>query len=167
MPDSRTNPLQEHVGDLLEILPRLIQLGSTLNRGGLADRGMRASGVTIDRPSMTVLTTLLVAGQPLRVGEIADRMHVAGPHVTRLVHELERRGLATRVTDPADRRARQVELTQSGTDAATGYIGGVFGWFGEALTDWSPEDIKSLGKLLTRLVDDVNAHAAQAAPPEV
>lgn len=48
---------------------------------------------------MTVLATLHLAGQPLRVGEIATRMPVVGPHVTRHVDGLEKRGLIRRVTD--------------------------------------------------------------------
>jgi Mn-dependent DtxR family transcriptional regulator len=54
---------------------------------------------TLERPAMTVLATLHLAGQPLRVGEIATRMPVVGPHVTRHVDGLEKRGLIRRVTD--------------------------------------------------------------------
>ncbi|QGN33810.1 MarR family winged helix-turn-helix transcriptional regulator [Microlunatus sp. Gsoil 973] len=156
-----SSPLEDQFADVMAVLPRISRLGSSLNRGELVERALRASGVSLDRPSMTVLMSLRMADGPLRIGEIARRMEVAGPHVTRLVHELERRGLAKRVADPDDRRARLVELTPAGADAATGYMHGIFGWFGEALADWSADDLRTLGALLSRLIDDLSAHAAR------
>ncbi|SDS11702.1 MarR family winged helix-turn-helix transcriptional regulator [Microlunatus soli] len=163
MPDSPQNPLAEHYADLMAVLPRLTQFGHAMNRGRLVEQALRDGGVSLDRPSMSVLMSLLLADEPLRIGEIARRMQVAGPHVTRLLHDLERRGLARRVSDPADARARLVELTPEGADAANGYVRSIVGWFGDALTDWSPEDLRTLGTLLTRLVDDLNTHVAEAA----
>ncbi|MEU4373134.1 MarR family transcriptional regulator [Pseudonocardia alni] len=58
-----------------------------------------------DPPTLSVLITLHTAGRPLRVGEIATRMQVVGPHVTWQVNELERHGLVHRVADPADQWA--------------------------------------------------------------
>ncbi|WUV13347.1 MarR family transcriptional regulator [Amycolatopsis sp. NBC_01488] len=56
----------------------------------------------------------------MRVGEIADRMQVAGPHVTRHLHVLERRRLVHGLADPDDRRARLVQLTPDGAELAGG-----------------------------------------------
>jgi DNA-binding MarR family transcriptional regulator len=78
---------------------------------------------------------------------------------------LERRGLAKRVQDPDDKRARLVELTPAGADAAAGYLHGILGWFGEALAGWSADDLSTLGALLSRLIDDLSAHAARTANP--
>ncbi|MFD0648404.1 MarR family transcriptional regulator [Streptomyces malaysiensis subsp. malaysiensis] len=100
--------------DLLAMLPRLTQLSGAVNRGRLTERAMEAAGVAVDRPAMSVLVSLHVAGGPLRVGEIAARMQVVGPHVTRQVNELARRGLVRRVTDPDDQRARLIEPTAEG-----------------------------------------------------
>ena len=105
------------------MLPRLMQLGAVLNRGHLVERAMEAVGDPLDRPGLTVLITLRMAGQPLRVGEIAARMQVVGPHVTRHLHDLERRGLVRRVTDPDDQRARLIELTAEGAAATGRYMG--------------------------------------------
>lgn len=96
--------------DPAALLPRLMQLGTVLNRSQLVERGMEHVGLPLDRPGLTVLITLRMAGQPLRVGEIAARMQVVGPHVTRHLHDLERADLVRRVTDPDDQRARLVEL---------------------------------------------------------
>jgi DNA-binding MarR family transcriptional regulator len=117
-------------------------------------------GIAIDRPGMTILVTLHLSDRPLRVGEIAERMEVVGPHVTRQMNVLERRGLARRVTDPQDQRARLIELTPEGAEAADRYLKTVLGWFTGALAGWSPEDQQTFGRLLGRFADDVTAHLA-------
>jgi len=146
--------------DLSAVLPRLMQLGAVLNRSKLMERAMDQVGIPLDRPAVTVLVTLRTAGQPLRVGEIATRMQVVGPHVTRHLHELERRGLVVRVTDPHDQRARLIELTPEGGAAAGRYLQTVLGRFTDAVADWSDEDRQTFGHLLARFVDDLTVRLA-------
>jgi DNA-binding MarR family transcriptional regulator len=133
----------------------LTQLGTVLNRSSLVERAMESVGLGLDRPAMSVLVTLRMADQPLRVGEIARRMQVVGPHVTRQMNELERRGLARRVADPDDQRARLIELTPEGAAAADRYLQTLLGWFTAALSDWPAQDRRDFGRLLGRFVDDL------------
>jgi DNA-binding MarR family transcriptional regulator len=149
--------------DPAAMLPHLMQLGAALNRSQLMERAMDRVGIPLDRPALTVLVTLLMAGQALRVGEIAARMQVVGPHVTRQLHELERRGLVRRASDPHDQRARLIELTPEGAAAAGRYLQAVLGWFGEAVADWSDEDRRTFVRLLTRFVDNLSARSADIA----
>lgn len=144
--------------DLLgELLPRLTQLSTVLTRSRVIDEAQRAAGTSLDRPGIGILTALRLAGRPMRVGEIAERQQVAGPHVTRTVATLEQRGMVRRVTDPDDLRARLVELTDDGAAAADRYVQTVLGFFTDVLADWSEHDRRTLGALLTRLVDDITA----------
>jgi DNA-binding MarR family transcriptional regulator len=145
-------------GMLAELLPRISQLSNVLNRGQVFERAVAAAGIAVDRPALSVLITLRMAGRPLRVGEIATQMQVVGPHVTRQVNELERLGLVRRVTDPADSRARLVEMAPEGGAAIERYMGEVFGWFTTAMAGWSAQDRDDLGRLLGRMVDDLTAH---------
>ncbi|MBT0768742.1 MarR family transcriptional regulator [Kineosporia sp. J2-2] len=145
--------------DLLGVLSRMSQMSSVLNRGRLIERAMAASGLNVDRPAITVLVTLHMAGEPLRIGEIATRMQVVGPHVTRQLNELERRDLARRVPDPHDQRARLIELTPAGAEAATRYLHTVLGWFAEVLNGWSAQDRQTFANLLGRFADDLAARA--------
>ncbi|ANZ39340.1 MarR family transcriptional regulator [Lentzea guizhouensis] len=140
------------------MLPHLMRLSTVLNRSRLVERAMERVGLPLDRPGLTVLITLRTADRPLRVGEIATRMQVAGPHVTRHLHDLERAGLVRRVTDPGDQRARLVELTGPGGAAAGRYLEAVLGSFAEAIAGWSQEDLATFGSLLGRFVEDVQAH---------
>ncbi|MFI9386903.1 MarR family winged helix-turn-helix transcriptional regulator [Kutzneria sp. NPDC052558] len=146
--------------DLAALLPRLAQLGALASRSHLVERVMERAGITLDRPAVTVLVTVENAGHPLRVGEIAKRMQVVGPHVTRVLHDLERLDLARRVPDPDDRRAQLIELTPAGADTARRYIDTVFAWLTEALADWPDTDRQTLSRLLTRFLDDLATHLA-------
>ncbi|WP_345718913.1 MarR family winged helix-turn-helix transcriptional regulator [Kineosporia mesophila] len=141
----------------MALLPRLAQVSGVLNRGRLIERAMAASGITVDRPAMGVLLTLHMAGEPLRVGEIAHRMQVVGPHITRQLNELERRDLARRVPDPDDQRARLIELTPEGSAATARYMETILGWLAGSLDDWTAQDRATFGRLLERFVNDFTA----------
>ncbi|WP_061297579.1 MarR family winged helix-turn-helix transcriptional regulator [Herbidospora cretacea] len=146
--------------DLLEVLPRLTRLSTVLQRSRLIERATESAGITVDRPGMSVLVILYTSGQPLRVGEVARRMQVVGPHVTRQVHELERRGLARRIADPHDQRARLIELTPGGAEAAERYVRTLLGWFADALAEWSADDRRTFGRLLERFATDLTTRLA-------
>jgi DNA-binding MarR family transcriptional regulator len=150
------------------LLPRLTQLSSVLNRGRTFEHAIERAGITLERPAISVLGALHIAGQPLRVGDIATRLQVVGPHITRQVDGLVRRGLVRRVTDPLDQRARLIELTVKGKAAIESYMQVIFGWFSDALADWSAQDRQLLGQLLSRFVDDLTVHVEQQLrePPE-
>jgi DNA-binding MarR family transcriptional regulator len=141
--------------DLRALLPRLMQLSNVLSRSGLAERAMEHAGIGLDRPALTILIMLRMADTPLRVGEIATRMQVAGPHVTRHTQELERRELVRRLPDADDRRARQVEPTPAGAEIADRYLSTVLGWLGDALTGWAAEDRQTFYRLLRRFTEDL------------
>jgi DNA-binding MarR family transcriptional regulator len=146
--------------DLRAVLPHLARLGTVLNRSRLVEHAMDEAGGGLDRPAISILTTLNQAGEPLRVGEIAARMRVAGPHVTRQVHLLERRGLVRRLADEHDRRARRIALTPAGAGAAERYVSAVLGKLDDALRGWSAQDRATFYRLLARFADDLAAHFA-------
>ncbi|MEU4190759.1 MarR family transcriptional regulator [Kribbella sp. NPDC026611] len=150
--------------DEFALLPRLAQLSTAMSRGRLAQQATEATGLSLDRPAMTILLTLSMAGTPLRVGEIADRMQVVGPHVTRQIQSLEQRGLVRRVADPTDRRASLIEATETGAEAAKRYTGAIVSWFREVVADWPTHDRTELGRLLSKLADDVTARLSSAQP---
>ncbi|WP_308010461.1 MarR family transcriptional regulator [Pseudonocardia sp. ICBG1034] len=141
------------------MLPRITRLGTVLSRERAVERAVAAAGID---PALSVLITLHTAGGPLRVGEIAARMQVVGPHVTRQVGDPERRGLVHRVADPADQRARLVELVPEGADAVGRYLREVLGWFSGAMASWSETDRADLTRPLGRMVGD---HTAQVDEP--
>ncbi|WP_433722428.1 MarR family winged helix-turn-helix transcriptional regulator [Nocardia sp. CA-129566] len=141
----------------------MAQLSTTLGRGQLFETATATAGITLERPALTILVILESAEGPMRVGEIAARMQVAGPHVTRQLNGLERRRLVRRVPDPDDQRARLITLTPDGEKLVGRYLLVIDGWFDQALANWSEADQRDLVRLIGRLVDDLSAHLGTIA----
>jgi DNA-binding MarR family transcriptional regulator len=77
----------------------------------------RLSGLGLSLPRIKLLQYLSQSG-PTRQNVIATCFDIAPRSVTDMVDCLERDGLAVRRDDPSDRRAKLVELTPTGSDAA-------------------------------------------------
>lgn len=65
-------------------------------------------------PARLSALSLLVFGGPCTLGQLAAAEQVKPPTMSRLVGKLERDLLATRVTDPADRRSIRIAATRLG-----------------------------------------------------
>ena len=65
---------------------------------------------------LTALASVAKRG-PLRLADLAQLEGVSAPGATRIVAELETRGLVARRVDPDDGRAFLIEATTAGTDA--------------------------------------------------
>ncbi|MEV0387873.1 MarR family transcriptional regulator [Nonomuraea sp. NPDC050643] len=128
---------------------------TTLNRGKTHERLTAAAGVRLDRPDVQILVDLLDAGEPRRIGMIAESLQVESPHVTRHVSALEQRGLVERVRDPDDRRAWRIALTEAGVEAAGKCRRVTSEWFEGALAGWSESDRHELARLMGKLSDDL------------
>lgn len=134
------------------------RLVTTLNRGKTHERLTEAAGVRLDRPDVEVLVNLLDAGEPRRVGVIAESLQVESPHVTRHVAALEQRGLVERVRDPDDGRAWRIALTEEGAEAASRCRMVTNDWIEGAVATWPEQDKAELGRLLSKLSDDLYEH---------
>jgi DNA-binding MarR family transcriptional regulator len=65
---------------------------------------------------LSALATVAKRG-PIRLADLASVEAVSAPSITRVVAELEHRGLIARRSDPTDGRASLLEVTQTGLDA--------------------------------------------------
>ena len=124
------------------------------NRPRVRERIVAKVGVRLDRPLYGILGRLQAAG-PQRTSDIAAHLGVDISTVSRQVAQLEAEGLVRRGSDPSDRRATMICLTEAGADlvaklraARREYLSGV-------LEGWSETDIDHLGRLLERLTDDL------------
>ena len=115
----------------------------------------------ITYPQWTIL--MLLYGDMARTSaDMARQMsHDAGA-MTRLVDQLEKRGLLTRVRDTADRRAVNLVLTAEGRALADSLKGRVVDFLNVALTDFSKDDLATWLKLTMRMIDLVEARPAGA-----
>jgi DNA-binding MarR family transcriptional regulator len=148
------------VAELDRALTRIAYLLTRNRRNGLTTT---AAAVPLDRAAVTVLLELADSGA-MRPGELAARLEVEAPHVTRQVQRLEKAGYADRGADPDDRRAQLIQLTPSGA-AAAGRIREV-GRSGmqAALAHWSPDTLHQFATLFNRMVDDFLAYDAEQGP---
>ncbi|MCO6007833.1 MarR family transcriptional regulator [Actinoallomurus purpureus] len=147
--------------DMAELERALTRISHMLTRAKQHDRTVEEAGVAVDRASAPLLRALADASGPLRLGELAERLAVEAPHVTRQVQRLERTGFVERVPDPDDRRAQRVRITARGADAVECIRAVGRRWMSEALTEWSDEDRHSLAALCHRMVDDFERSEAE------
>lgn len=93
----------------------------------------------------------LLAGTPLRVGELADRLGLAESTATRLADRLEAHGLIVRRMLPTDRRSVAVELTPAGRRLAEGVARGRRAYLTEILRTLEPHERGELVRLFGKV----------------
>jgi len=70
--------------------------------------------VGLSGAKQAALTSLVEAGQPVALGELAERCACVRSNITQLVDRLEAEALVRRVDDPADRRSLRAAITPLG-----------------------------------------------------
>lgn len=95
-----------------------------------------------------------------RVSDLAVRLHVDISTVSRQVSTLCGAGLVQRATDPSDRRAQVLALTQSGKDLVLRLRSNRDAWIEEVLSDWTAEERAIFASLLRRFADDIEIDLA-------
>jgi DNA-binding MarR family transcriptional regulator len=93
----------------VEFAGRLRIAAGRIARDGLGQK--RVDGMT---PSRITALAVLAAEEPLRMGELAARLGISAPTVSRLVDHLVEHGFLERVTDEDDHRATRVRLSAEG-----------------------------------------------------
>jgi DNA-binding MarR family transcriptional regulator len=146
--------------DVAELDRALTRISYLLTRARRNDLITQAAGVPLDRAAVVVLLHLAEAGS-MRPGELAARLEVEAPHITRQVQRLAQAGYVDRATDPDDRRAQLIRLTAPGRAAARRIREAGRKSMQAALAHWSPEDRHQLTTLFHRMVDDFLAYAAE------
>jgi DNA-binding MarR family transcriptional regulator len=108
-------------------------------------------GVSLSLAKLGALTHLADAGEPLTLGELAERVNCVRSNVTQLVDRLEADGLVERRPDATDRRVIRAALTDRGKELqATGVrlLGGVES---EVMGTIQPDQARALGEILAVL----------------
>ena len=125
------------------------------------DRTLAGSGLT-DAP-WGPLVHLDRSGDGIPQKTLADRIGIDSSTLVRLIDILETRGLVERRTDPADRRARRLYLTQAGRKAVGDIQVALAAAENRMLADVSDAEIDTVlavfGKIRRRL-DDAAGPAA-------
>jgi DNA-binding MarR family transcriptional regulator len=146
--------------EVTEIERALSRITYLSTRARQHERLMALAGVPLDRAAVALLRQMADC-EPLRPGELANRLGVEASHVTRTVQQLQKSGYVTRVPDPDDGRAQRIQLTGAGREAIRRVRDAGARGMQLALAGWSPEELRHLATLFHRMVDDFLAYAAE------
>lgn len=141
-----------------ELLANLSALILLWDSPALQGEILAKSGESIDQPSHATLRHLLAWG-PMRPTALSEVLATGASYVSKIVGRLESDGLVTRTTDPTDRRATLISLTDAGEQAARSVYALGDRMIAEVLEGWSAADIRRYTALTERFVKDAIASA--------
>ncbi|MFR9728321.1 MarR family winged helix-turn-helix transcriptional regulator [Saccharopolyspora sp. MS10] len=135
-----------------ELLPALqAEMRALTHRTRLRTRELaRAVHPKLD-PTTYPLVVLLAQDGALRISSIAAALSLDKSTVSRQVDAVVRIGLAERVPDPSDARARLVVLTEEGGGKVSDQLAEQRRRWTEVFAAWPPQDVAELTRLLHRL----------------
>ncbi|MHB1487502.1 MAG: MarR family winged helix-turn-helix transcriptional regulator [Acidimicrobiales bacterium] len=119
------------------------------------EKMLARAGIHLDRAGAALLRELTYCDSPLRLIDVADRLGIDGPAVTRKVQQLERAGLVSRSNDAEDRRAFRLVITPAGQKMIDRLLAAKREWLASVLSDWSEKDRARFAGLLERFAQDI------------
>jgi DNA-binding MarR family transcriptional regulator len=130
-------------------------LARRLKQARLHDYFTRRAGVDIDQAGLAVLVVLNGEKAGLRVTEVAARLGVDTPAVTRKVQQLERLRLVSRARDADDARASRLLLSPEGRRVLRRVLLVRRRWLSTVLADWPAADRDEFARLIGRFARDI------------
>lgn len=138
--------------DLRSVREALTAIGRVQNsrraRRHLEDR----AGVPLAPTTIETLSAIHTLG-PVRHGPVAARVGIQPSRISKEVRALVEAGMVVESSDPDDRRAALLTVTDKGIDALDRYIHSAHETLDEVLGDWSATDLARLARLLGRLAE--------------
>lgn len=159
-PESRHSPAPGDFPYRSRLLANLSALILLWDSPTLQGQILAKSGESLDQPSHQTLRHLLAWG-PMRPTAIAEVLGTGASYVSKIVRRLEGDGLVQRSTDPRDRRATLIELTEAGEAAARGVYDLGDRMIAEVLDGWSAADVRRYTDLTERFVADAISAAGR------
>jgi DNA-binding MarR family transcriptional regulator len=97
------------------------------------------------------LRHLAEAGEPLPLGQLAERIACVKSNVTQLIDRLESDDLVRRVPDPSDRRSVRAEITPQGRERYQAGMDALNAAESDLVAELEMTDRDQLQRLLSRL----------------
>lgn len=95
-------------------------------------------------------------GENITVAQAAKRLGVPMPSVSRTLKALSQKGFIERYSDPDDRRAVRIKVTEAGENELKKHLKCIFSIFDKAMFGFSDEEIKMMIKLHSRFVEAIS-----------
>jgi DNA-binding MarR family transcriptional regulator len=130
------------------IAAALLAVSRAMNQVKSHEQLAKRAGVDLDRSGAALLYSLYAEGDNVRLTELADRLGIDAPGVTRKVQQLERARLLARAPDPDDARAMRLTLTAAGRKSIDRLLQARETWIEGALDGWSTADRREFARLL-------------------
>ena len=102
-------------------------------------------------PGQNRAISVLLRHGPMRLGDLAEHLHIAPRSATEVADALEERGLIARSPDPADRRATVITLTTGGEHLGAQVRQARSAEADAFFSTLSPEDREALTRILRSL----------------
>jgi DNA-binding MarR family transcriptional regulator len=112
----------------------------------------KVSGTRVD-PTVTAVVDAVEQHSPCTVATVGTALGVDQPRASRLVARAVDDGFVRRTADQQDGRRTLLTLTKAGTNHATQVHRFRQDMFATAMRDWSPQQVATFARLLTKFVD--------------
>ncbi|HEX4059415.1 MAG TPA: MarR family winged helix-turn-helix transcriptional regulator [Streptosporangiaceae bacterium] len=139
----------------------LHSLARWLKQARLHDFMLKRAGVDIDQAGLALLYVLRDQNPDPRLTDLADRLRIDAPAVTRKAQQLERLGLVSRVRDAEDARASRLRLTAQGCQVIDQFLVARRCWLTQILSTWPGADRSEFARLLRQFTADIHDHLGE------
>ena len=134
----------------------MLSMAQTMKRPQTWTALTNRAGLSIDRPGATILRILTSQPGTWRLHDLAERIGVEAPSITRKAQQLEQAGLLSRERDPLDGRAFSVQVTPAGRIVAIKLEAAQRFVLEAALKDWPAVDLAQFIQLFQRFSVDLD-----------
>lgn len=142
------------------------QLTKVMRRSNAIHVSTASGEVALERSSYGILCLLADEG-PQRLGAIATAFHLDPSTVTRQAQAVVKLGLAAKKTDPGDRRATLLSLSDFGETS----IKEARDFRRQALdlliAEWPDQDVEAFGRLLTKFNNTIDSWETGGVPTAI
>jgi DNA-binding MarR family transcriptional regulator len=139
-------------------LGRALGLASRLHRARLGEQ-LQASGLF---PGQDAVLDVLSTNGSMAMGELAERLDVRPPTVSKTITRLSAQGLVARSPTGGDGRLVTVELTEAGMEKAKSLAGVSAAIDKEMLAGFDGKDRKRLRKALKKMAKNLGAASGRS-----
>ena len=134
----------------------MAQLLRAMSRHRRWEQISQQAGVSLDRTSAIILQVLAApTTKHCKLHEVAERLGIEAPAVTRKAQLLEKAGLLTKTIDPTDARAYTLNLTSTGIEIARRLKQAKRTSLKTNLAGWSEHDRQRLAHYIQRFADSI------------
>lgn len=145
---------------IVAIEAALHSLARRLGQARLKEYIARQAGDGVEQAGIAVLY-VLNGEDSLRITDLAARLGIDPPAVTRKAQQLVGLGLVSRTRDSCDARACRLQLTAEGRRVLRRFLVARHQWLTTLLADWPPAERRDFARLICRFTGDIDRHLGE------